>query len=220
MTDNDKPENAGSDEPTEAFPAQHPQAPEPEADEPRRGSVRFQDPETTTAREPTLAEQRARQRARKRESDDSRALRLEAEDKARTRRRILIGGGVTVGLVAMVATWVVAAQPDDVSATCVGPGDQVAPGTNSGDDNCDEDYVRNHGGYYDNNSHTYFIPVGGFGGGYTQYHYYYGGSVGSNGHVSGGSYTAPSNAHVTTKSGKTVQRGGFGVSGGSKSGGS
>jgi hypothetical protein len=214
MTDNDKPENAGSDEPTEAFAAQQ----QPEAEEPRRGSVRFQDPETTKPREPTLAEQRARQRVRKRESDEARAERFEAENKARTRRRILIGGGVAVGVVAMVATWYAAATPDEVTATCVGPGDQVAPGANGGDDYCDENYVRSHNGYYDNYSHTYFIPLGG--GGYTQYHYYYGGSVGPGGHVSGGSYTAPSNAHVSTKSGKTVQRGGFGVSGGSKSGGS
>jgi hypothetical protein len=120
----------------------------------------------------------------------------------------------------VVATWYAAATPDEVNATCVGPQDQVAPGANNGDDNCDENYVTSHGGYYDNNSHSYFIPIGGFGGGYTQYHYYYGGSVGPGGHVSGGSYTAPSNAKVTTHSGKTVQRGGFGVSGGSKSGGS
>ena len=36
----------------------------------------------------------------------------------------------------------------------------------------------------------------------------------------GGSYTVPKGANVSTKSGTTVQRGGFGVSGGSKSGGS
>lgn len=216
MTENDKPEVGGGDEPTEAVEAQHEQQPEPE--QPRRGSVRFQDPETTKPREPTLGEQRARQRALKRESDDARATRFEAENKARTRRRILIGGGVAVGVVAMVATWYAAASPEETTATCVGPGDQVAPGANSGDNYCDEDYVRSHGGYYDNYSHTYFIP---FGGGYTQYHYYYGGSVGPSGRVSGGSFTAPSsNTKVSTHSGKTVQRGGFGVSGGGKSGGS
>jgi hypothetical protein len=213
--DADKPEVTGGDEPTEAFAAQPEQAP---GDEPRRGSVRFQDPGTTKPREPTLAEQRARRRALQRESEEAVAEREAAEGKSRTRRKIFIGGGVAVGVVAMVATWYAAATPDEVSATCVGPGDQVAPGANSGDDNCDENYVRSHGGYYDNYSHTYFIP---FGGGYTQYHYYYGGSVGPGGHVSGGSYTAPSsNTKVTSKSGKTVQRGGFGVSGGGKSGGS
>ncbi|TDQ05021.1 hypothetical protein [Labedaea rhizosphaerae] len=212
MTDNDKPEDAAGEAPTEAFPAQHPQAPEPEAEQPKRGSVRFQDPATTTPREPTLAEQRARQRARKRESDEARAARLEAEDKARTRRRIFIGSGVTVGLVAMVAVWVVAMQPDEVSATCVDDSGHVAPGSNSGDDYCDEDYVRSHGGYYSGG----FYYIGGH-----SYRYNYGGSVGSGGYVSGGSYTKPSsNTKVTTHSGKTVQRGGFGVSGGSKSGGS
>jgi hypothetical protein len=61
------------------------------------------------------------------------------------------------------------------------------------------------------------------GGGYNQYHYNYGGSVGPGNRVTGGSTAAPSgNTTVKTKAGKTVQRGGFGISsGGSKgSGGS
>jgi L-ascorbate metabolism protein UlaG (beta-lactamase superfamily) len=64
-----------------------------------------------------------------------------------------------------------------------------------------------------------FLPIGG--GGYSQYHYYYGGSVGPGGRMSGGSIAAPSaKVTVRTPGGKTVQRGGFGVSGGGKSGGS
>ncbi len=61
-----------------------------------------------------------------------------------------------------------------------------------------------------------FIYIGG-----TGYRYNYGGTGAVGQKVSGGTYTAPdSGTTVKTQSGKTVQRGGFGVSNSGKSGGS
>ncbi|GAB2741512.1 hypothetical protein [Amycolatopsis magusensis] len=186
-------------------------------DQPKRGSMRFQDAESTTPREPTLAEQRARKQALAAERDreiTEQQTRAEAERKASTKRKVLIGSGVTVGLVGLVAAWYVAATPDEVTATCT-----TADGTVvDNDDYCDEGYASSHGGYHSGG--FMFIPIPG--GGYNQYHYNYGGTGAPGQKISGGSYTAPSNANVTTKSGKSVQRGGFGISNSSngKSGGS
>jgi hypothetical protein len=194
MTDNQEPE--GQEEP-----------------EPRRGRMRFQD-ETTTPREPTLGEQRARRKALEREAEQE-AAGDELERKSRTRRRILIGSGVTVGVVALVAVWYNAASPSEVTAHCVSDNDTVATDSAICDD---PNYVTSHGGYYSGG--FFFLPIGG--GGYNRYHYYYGGSVDAGGRVSGGTVTAPSSrTTVKSSSGKTVQRGGFGISsGGGKSGGS
>jgi hypothetical protein len=177
--------------------------------------MRFQDPETTKPREPTLAEQRARRKAVEEEAERALTDAAEAEEverKAKTRRRIMIGSGVTVGVAALVAVWYNAASPNEVTANC------VADSNNSlaSDENvCDQNYVNSHGGHYSNG--IFFMPL--IGGGYSQYHYNYGGSVGPGGVVSGGSATAPSSkTTVKTSSGKTVQRGGFGISSGGKSG--
>lgn len=235
MTDNDRSKSADGGERPEDFEVKDgPIAPD-EGDQgpglvdwresdsaeepPKRGTVRFQDPETTQVREPSVAEQRARRKAIEREREEeieSAAQSDQVERKSRTRRRILIGGGVTVGVVALVATWYAASTPDEVTARCVDPGDVVAQAGNAGDDYCDENYVTSHGGHYSNG--YYFIP---YSGGFTQYHYYYGGNLDSRGHVSGGTITRPSSGTtVKSNSGKTVQRGGFGVKGGGKSGGS
>jgi hypothetical protein len=180
--------------------------------EPQRGQMRFQDPSTTTPREPTVAEQRARRKAIEEEQAREQAELEAVSRRSSTRRKVLIGSGVTVGLVALVSVWYSAAQPDEVTANCVDPDNAV-----SSDENiCTDDYVTSHGGY--SSGGFYYLP---FGGGYRSYHYNYGGSVDSTGHVSGGSTAKPS-GHTTVKSssGKTVSRGGFGISGGGKSGGS
>jgi hypothetical protein len=187
------------------------------ADEPveetRRGQVRFQDPETTKARPASLGEQRARRKALVEEAERESAEVEQVERKSRLRRRILIGSGVTVGVVALVAVWYSAASPNEVTANCVGNDDVVTQDENV----CDETYVRSHGGY--TSGGIFFLPIPG--GGYSQYHYNYGGSVGPGGRVVGGSTAAPAgNTTVKTGSGKTVQRGGFGVSSKGSSGGS
>lgn len=182
----------------------------------RRGSMRFQDAGSTTPREPTLAEQRARRKALAEERDRKAAEQQaaeEAERKAETRRKALIGSGVTVGLVGLVAGWYLVAAPEEVTAVCTD-----ADGTIVDDDYCDDDYANTHGGYHSGG----FIFLPSPGGGYNQYRYNYGGNGTVGSQVRGGSYTRPANAQINTPSGKTVQRGGFGISGGSfgKSGGS
>ncbi|ASR33752.1 hypothetical protein BAY61_00745 [Prauserella marina] len=183
----------------------------------KRGSMRFQDAESTKPREPTLAEQRARRRAlleeKEREAAEEQA-RADADRKAGTRRKVFIGSGVTVGLVGLVAGWYLVATPDEVTAVCTDANGTVV----ENDDYCDEDYVASQGGY--TSGGFVFLPI--VGGGYQQYRYNYGGTGAVGSTVSGGSYSKPANANISTKSGKTVQRGGFGISGGSfgKSGGS
>ena len=207
MTDTDDPDKPDAPEPEDT----------PEA-EPKRGQMRFQDPETTKPREPTLAEKRARRKAVEEEAERALAEAAEQEQverKAKTRRRIMIGSGVTVGVAALVAVWYQAASPETVTANCVSNDDVL-----SSDENvCDENYVTSHGGHYSGG--FFFLPIiGGGPGQYTQYHYNYGGTVGAGGRVTGGSATAPSGrTTVKTSSGKTVQRGGFGISSGGKSGG-
>ncbi|WP_233598646.1 hypothetical protein [Amycolatopsis sp. WAC 01375] len=194
------------------------QGAQPPQEPPRRGSMRFQD-DSTQARQPSLAEQRARQQAMA-EQERQEVLQAEAaraaEKKSSTKKKILIGTGVTVGLVGLVATFYTVAKPDEVTAVCATKDTEIV----QDDQNCDENYVRSHGGY--SSGGFFFMPI--VGGGYNSYRYNYGGSGQIGQRVSGGSYTAPPGANVSTKSGKSVQRGGFGISGKSgssgKSGGS
>ncbi|NEC62062.1 hypothetical protein G3I59_42315 [Amycolatopsis rubida] len=169
--------------------------------------MRFQDA-NTQPRQPSVAEQRARKQAiadQERERQAAVAAREAADAKAATKRKILIGSGVTVGLVGLVATFYTIAKPAEVTASCV-----TSDGVIQDDKYCDESYASSHGGHYSGG--FWFIPIPG--GGYTQYRYNYGGTGTLGQRVSGGSYTAPSgNTNVSTKSGTSVQRGGFGISG-------
>ncbi|GLZ43096.1 hypothetical protein [Actinokineospora sp. NBRC 105648] len=187
-----------------AVPAYEPEPlPEPER---KRGSVSFQD-ESTRAKEPTLAEQRARREALRRQREEEEAELQEVERKRKRRKRILIGSGVTVGVVALVAVIYAASTPDEVVATCTD-----SSGTVVDDDYCDDSYASSHGGY----SSGGFIYIGG-----SSYRYNYGGSGSVGQKVTGGSYVSPSSGtSVKTQSGKSVSRGGLGVSSGGKSGGS
>ena len=182
-----------------------------------RGRVRYQDPETTKPREPTVAEQRARREAQRRERAQRDAAEAAEARKKKVRKRVLVGGGVAVGVVALVAIVYAASQPDEVEAQCVDPQGVVVP-----DDNCGG---SQQGGYY--NSSGVFVPIfiGGFG---NQYHYNYG-SRSPVGTVAQGGTTAPPAAGTSVRSGTsgsslgstsssgTVSRGGLGV-GGSSSG--
>jgi hypothetical protein len=182
----------------------------------RRGRVRYQDPETTTPREPTVAEQRARREAQRRERAQADAAAAAADRKRKVRKRVLIGGGVAVGVVALVAVVYAASQPDEVTAQCVDPAGVVVP-----DENCGG---NQQGGYYDSGGHFVPIFIGGFGG---QYHYNYGSSA-PVGAVAAGGTTAPPASGTTVRSGTsgstlgtsngssgTVSRGGLGVGGSS-----
>lgn len=176
---------------------------QPPPEPPKRGSMRFQD-SNTRPKQPSLAEQRARQQALVQEERDEELAR-QADAKAATRRKILIGSGVTVGLVGLVATFYSVAKTENVTAVCTD-----ANGVVQNDDYCDESYVTSHHGY--SSGGFWFIPING--GGYQSYRYNYGGTGTIGQHVSGGSYDPPSSrTNVTTKTGKSVQRGGFGISG-------
>ncbi|SEP49460.1 hypothetical protein [Amycolatopsis saalfeldensis] len=173
----------------------------------QRGSMRFQDG-STQPREPSLAEQRARRQAiadQEREEQEAQAAALVAGRKAATKRKILIGSGVVVGLAGLVGTFYTVARPTNTTAVCTDASGVVQP-----DENCDESYVSSHHGY--SSGGFWFIPLPG--GGFSQYRYNYGGTGNIGQRVSGGSFSAPSgNTNVSTKSGKSVQRGGFGISG-------
>lgn len=184
----------------------------------RRGRVRYQDPENTTPREPTVAEQRARREAQRRERAQADAAAAAEERKRKIRKRVLIGGGVAVGVVALVAVVYAASQPDEVTAQCVDPAGVVVP-----DENCGG---NQQGGYYDSGGHFVPIFIGGFG---NQYHYNYGSNAPVGARATGGT-TAPPPSGTTVRSGTsgstlgtsngssgTVSRGGLGV-GGSSSG--
>ncbi|WP_254897042.1 hypothetical protein [Amycolatopsis sp. Hca4] len=184
---------------------------QPPPEPPKRGSMRFQD-SNTQPRQPSLAEQRARQQALAQEERDDELAR-QADAKAATRRKILIGSGVTVGLVGLVATFYTVAKTENVTAVCTDKDGVVV----QNDDYCDDNYVTSHGGYHSGG--FLFLPIPG--GGYNSYRYNYGGTGVAGQRVSGGTFDAPSSrTNVTTKSGKSVQRGGFGISGKSGSGGS
>ncbi len=176
-----------------------------------RGTMRFQDPDSTTRRQPTLSERHARQQAERQEAEAARRAAEEHEAaalRAQRRKRIMIGGGVTVGVVALVGAWYLFASPDTVSAQCtVSNGSN--PNTVVAEQNCDPQYAQSHGGYVNNG--FVFVPL--LTGGYGQYRYYYGGAGGIGTHVSGGSFSKPGNATIRTNSGRTIQRGGFGITG-------
>ncbi|WP_344857805.1 hypothetical protein [Amycolatopsis ultiminotia] len=177
----------------------------------QRGSMRFQDG-STQPREPSLAEQRARRQAlrdQEIQEQEAAAARAVAVKKADTKRKILIGGGVTVGLAGLISTYYTVAKPAETTAVCTDD-----KGIVQNDEFCDEEYAASHGGHYSGG--FWIIPLAT--GGVSQYRYNYGGTGTIGQRVSGGSFTAPSgNTNVSTKTGKSVQRGGFGISG--KSGG-
>ena len=183
-----------------------------------RGRMRFQD-ETTTPREPTLAERRAREVAARRAAEAERREAEERDRSARKRKRVLIGAGVTVGVVALIAiSYSVAQDDDEVQAQCVDENGVIVEDTNCVTPAASST-THYGGGFY-----PIFI-----GGGGRQYHYTYGGAGSIGERVQGGTTTVPRDGtRVTTSSGKTiagpsgssVSRGGLGVSGGSSSSGS
>ncbi|WP_245848941.1 hypothetical protein [Lentzea kentuckyensis] len=214
MTDNNLP---GPGQPTPqpgqpSGPAGQPQqpppyqpAPQPNAPVKGKGSMREQQAGVTKPRQATVAEQRARAAALKAQQERFAAESAAFEKRRKTRKRWLIGGGVTVGVVALVAIWYAAASPKNVTAQCTDQNNVIVD-----DDYCSDSYYRSHGGY----SSGGFIYIGG-----SSYRYNYGGSGVVGQKAVGGSYTVPKGANVTTKSGTSVQRGGFGVSSGSSSSG-
>ncbi|BBF98913.1 MULTISPECIES: hypothetical protein [Pseudonocardia] len=176
----------------------------------QRGRIRHQDG-STAPREPTLAEKRAREQ--KLRADREEVLRREARSK--TTKRVLIGTGATVGVVALIAAVYAASGggTETVEARCVDENQVVVP-----DENCagtsQNGQVNTGGGFA-------FVPIF-LGGGGRQYHYNYGGT-GSVGQVAtGGTVNPPPSRGTTVRSGttgSTISRGGLGVGGSSTSSG-
>ncbi|SEG84055.1 hypothetical protein SAMN02982929_04368 [Saccharopolyspora kobensis] len=210
-------------------PPNPPQQPEQPTAGPARGQIRHQDAESTTPREPTLAEQRARIAAEKRREEKHRAELEAAEQKSQKRRRIMIGGGVTVGVVALVAAMYSASEVSNeanASEQYCATDQSGQPGVRDQDDFCNEQYVHSHGGHVTGGMFfmPIFLPSGMPSGNYNSYRYAYTPAgvsappVGSP--ATGSSFTKPTGSTIKDTSGKTIQRGGFGINNKSGSSGS
>lgn len=189
-------------------------------DRPEPGGMRFQDG-STTPREPTLAERKAREQAIRRQQEAARQQAQDEERSRRKRRRILVGTGVTVGIVAVIAVGYALAQPDEeVVAQCV----DDETGVVVEDANCVTPSSSSRTHYGGGVAYPLFIGVGG-----RQYRYHYGGTGSVGSPVIGGTTVVPRDGvRVTTPSGKTVSvsssgsvsRGGLGSSSSGSSSGS
>jgi hypothetical protein len=169
-----------------------------------RGTVRAQEPGVTRPRPPTVAEARARDKARKaREVAERFAAEqvANAERKRSQNRKTLMGAVAVVGVVGVVALGYQAfkATPE-VTASCVDENNVVVSDSYCGSGS------PGMGGI--------FIWAG------MPYRYYYGGSTGGVGtRATGGTLTQPSRTTAKTKSGSSISRGGFGSSSVGSSGG-
>ncbi|QXQ15886.1 hypothetical protein [Skermania piniformis] len=165
--------------------------------------MRRQEPGVTQPRPPTVAEARARDKARRHAAEAQQAEEAAAA-RRRTRNRRLMGGAAVVGVVALVAVGyrALSSSNDDVTAHCIIDENGVQQVV-------DDDYCARGtpgvGGIFILGGH--------------QYRYYYGGTGTVGQAPRGGTTVLPKGATVTTKSGSTIQRGGLGSkSGGSSSG--
>lgn len=164
---------------------------------PRRGNIRIQEPGVTRPRPPSVAEARARDKARKaREAAELFAAEqaANAERRRSQNRKTLMGAVAVVGVVGVVALgYQVYKRDPDITASCVDANNVVVP-----DEYCGSG-TPGVGGI--------FIFAG------APYRYYYGGSNGGVGtRATGGTLTQPSRTTAKTKSGSTITRGGFGSS--------
>ncbi|GAA4864480.1 hypothetical protein [Saccharopolyspora cebuensis] len=213
MADDDRPQR--DDEQPNGVPEES----EAGADEARRGRIRYQDAETTTPREPTLAEKRARIAAEKRQEEQRQAEVQAAADKTRKRRRVMIGGGATVGVVALVAAMYSASEYRNeataVTEFCASndPNNPVAQDP----EKCTPEYAESQGGYVSGG--MFFMPMilpgGTLGPPTPQYRYGYtqpGAPAPTPGQtVQGSSFTKPTDSQIKNTRGQTIQRGGFGI---------
>jgi hypothetical protein len=174
------------------------------AAQPTRGTIRSQEPGITRPRPATVAEARARDKARKaREVADQFAAEQAANKELRRskNRKTLMGAVAVVGVVAVVSLGYQMSKSDrDVTATCVDENSVVVPDSYCGSG------TPGMGGI--------FIFAG------APYRYYYGGTPGGVGtRATGGTLTQPSGTIAKTKSGSSISRGGFGSSSAGSAGG-
>jgi type II secretory pathway pseudopilin PulG len=159
-----------------------------------RGTIRWQDASTSRPRQPTVAESRQRDKARKARELAARFAEeqeRQSELRAAQRRKVLMGSVAVVGLVGAVALgYSLLNDDDEVSATC------VRDGTN-------EVVADNYCSTGNAGSGGIFIYAG------TPYRYYYGGSntgVGST--ARGGTIELPKGTTGRTSAGTSISRGG------------
>jgi hypothetical protein len=169
-----------------------------------RGTIRAQEPGLTQPRPPTVAEARARDKARKaREEAEQFAAEqaASAERRRRQNKKTLMGAVAVVGVVGVVALgYQMSKRDQEITASCVDANNVVVP-----DDYCGRG-TPGMGGI--------FIFAG------SPYRYYYGGSSGGVGTAAtGGTLTQPARTTAKTKSGSSIRRGGFGSSSGGSVGG-
>lgn len=139
------------------------------------------------------------------------------EARSKRTKRVLIGSGAAVGVVALIAAIYAASSPDEeVVAQCTDEQGVVVPDENCSGPTRDGQVSDGSGGFA-------FVPIF-LGGGGRQYHYNYG-STGRIGQVAtGGTVTPPpsvSSSGTTVRSGtsgSTISRGGLGVGGSSSYG--
>ncbi|MEU2038346.1 hypothetical protein [Nocardia niwae] len=172
---------------------------------PRPGSIQRQEAGVTQPRPPTVAEARAREKARRRAEEEQRAAAWAEAAKKRTRKRVMIGGVAIVGVAALVGGGYLAyralAAPDRVTAQCVK--------TENGQEMVVDDSYCGDGrpGFIsDTGVNPGLIILGGG----PQYRYYYGGTGAIGKPPTGGTTIKPKGAEIKTKSGTTIQRGGLG----------
>jgi type II secretory pathway pseudopilin PulG len=170
----------------------------------RRGTIRSQEAGVTRPRPPSVAEARARDKARlAREAAEQFAAEQTANEERRRaqNKKTLMGAVAVVGVVGVVALGYQMSKSDrDVTASCVDENNVVVP------DNYCGSGTPGMGGI--------FIWAG------APYRYYYGGSPGGVGtRATGGTLTQPSGTVAKTKSGSSISRGGFGSSSAGSAGG-
>lgn len=196
----------------ETPPVAEPPTPTPESPPPVQGSIEVQEPGVTQPRPPTVAEARARDKARKQAQEAQRAAAAAEDDKRRTRKRIMMGGVAIVGVAGLVGGGYLAYRaftaPDQVTASCV----QV---DEDGDEVVVEDQYCGPGrqNFHDDSSAGSLILLAGW----PQYRYYYGGTNTIGQAPKGGTTVRPTKAEIKTKTGTVVQRGGLGSRSGSSS---
>ncbi|MBH0775406.1 hypothetical protein IT779_03780 [Nocardia sp. NEAU-351] len=164
-----------------------------------------QEPGVTQPRPPTVAEARARDKARRNAEQAHRAATAAADAKRRTRNRVLIGGVAVVGVAGLVGGGYLAYRaltaPDRVTASCV----QI--NENGQEVVVDDKYCQpGQSGFVNDSSGAGIVVLGAW----PQYRYYYGGSSTIGKPPTGGTTVRPKGAEIKTKSGTTVQRGGLG----------
>ena len=161
---------------------------------PARGTIRAQEPGVTRPRPPTVAEARARDKAREAREVAERFAAEQAANAERKRaqnKKTLMGAVAVVGVVAVVALgYQMFKGGRDVTASCVDENGVVVP------DNYCGSGTPGMGGI--------FIFAG------SPYRYYYGGASGGVG--TRGTLTQPSGTTAKTRSGSSISRGGFGSS--------